>query len=232
MSVLIPNYSLNIKIMNMRTTLSVSGRAGVLAVALSAMALFGLVSIAYADVLMRQLDVGARGDDVSALQTYLAADPSIYPEGLVTGYFGSLTSAAVARFQAQNGIDPVGRVGPITLAALNLKMSGSSGVDTYAPIISNVRASTTANTAVIHWTTNEPARGIVYYSPSWITEKETADYDVDVSGSSAFTDTSLRTSQDVVLTGLAGRSTYYYVIYSADPSGNVQVTWPTTFMTN
>ena len=41
------------------------------------------------------LDFGARGADVTSLQQLLAADASVYPEGLVTGYFGSLTRAAV-----------------------------------------------------------------------------------------------------------------------------------------
>ena len=41
------------------------------------------------------LDFGATGGNVTSLQQFLAADASIYPEGLVTGYFGSLTRAAV-----------------------------------------------------------------------------------------------------------------------------------------
>ncbi len=45
-------------------------------------------------------------DDVADLQTYLMYEGS-YPEGLVTGYFGNLTKAAVKRFQAKYGIDPV-----------------------------------------------------------------------------------------------------------------------------
>ena len=41
------------------------------------------------------LDFGERNSDVTSLQQFLAADVSVYPEGLVTGYFGSLTRAAV-----------------------------------------------------------------------------------------------------------------------------------------
>lgn len=65
------------------------------------------------------LDIGAKGDDVSQLQAYLAKDKSIYPEGKVTGYFGSLTRAAVRRFQAKHGISQVGRVGPLTRQKLD-----------------------------------------------------------------------------------------------------------------
>jgi len=53
---------------------------------------------------LRNLGKGARGADVSSLQTYLAHEPDIYPEGLVTGYFGELTQKAVERFQAKHGI--------------------------------------------------------------------------------------------------------------------------------
>jgi peptidoglycan hydrolase-like protein with peptidoglycan-binding domain len=53
------------------------------------------------------------------LQTVLAEHDSIYPEKLVTGYFGPLTRSAVSRFQADNGLAAVGRVGPLTLRKLN-----------------------------------------------------------------------------------------------------------------
>ena len=37
------------------------------------------------------LKVGSRGAAVSAMQSFLASNGDIYPEGRVTGYFGSLT---------------------------------------------------------------------------------------------------------------------------------------------
>lgn len=52
----------------------------------------------------RHLDLGTSGSDVTELQTYLSRSPAIYPEGLVTGYFGQLTKAAVERFQTAQGI--------------------------------------------------------------------------------------------------------------------------------
>src|SRR3989344_5919976 len=54
----------------------------------------------------RDLTVGAKGEDVSRLQQFLAKDSSIYPEGLVTGYFAALTQKAVTRFQQKNNITP------------------------------------------------------------------------------------------------------------------------------
>jgi len=68
--------------------------------------------------LNRSLAIGARGEDVRALQEFLASDPALYPEGYATGYFGTLTKRAVERFQSRNGIEAVGIVGPKTKAAL------------------------------------------------------------------------------------------------------------------
>ena len=69
--------------------------------------------------LARALDVGMTGDDVRELQKFLSGDKAIYPEGLVTGYYGSATKRAVMKFQAKHGIEQVGRVGPKTLKKLN-----------------------------------------------------------------------------------------------------------------
>jgi len=56
----------------------------------------------------RSLVFGVRGADVTELQKSLASlpfgGPDIYPEGLVTGYFGRLTEGAVKRFQAKHEI--------------------------------------------------------------------------------------------------------------------------------
>jgi len=69
-----------------------------------------------------------RGNDVILLQTWLAKDPEVYPEGLITGWFGPLTQAAVIRFQekyAEEVLDPWGLtvgtafVGITTRANLN-----------------------------------------------------------------------------------------------------------------
>lgn len=62
---------------------------------------------------------GIKHADVTALQKFLAQDASIYPEGLVTGYFGPVSEAAVKRFQKKHGIIQTGTVGPLTRAKLN-----------------------------------------------------------------------------------------------------------------
>lgn len=76
--------------------------------------------------LSRALRMGMSGEDVSALQTFLASDRGVYPEGTVSGYFGTLTQSAVQRFQAKHGIvnsgspdsTGFGVVGPATRATI------------------------------------------------------------------------------------------------------------------
>ncbi|OIO33567.1 MAG: hypothetical protein COZ49_02445 [Candidatus Yonathbacteria bacterium CG_4_10_14_3_um_filter_47_65] len=65
------------------------------------------------------LSTGSSGDEVKSLQELLAQDPTLYPEGLITGYYGSLTARAIMRFQARHGIEQAGVVGPKTRAQLN-----------------------------------------------------------------------------------------------------------------
>lgn len=83
------------------------------------------------DFLKRQIPTGVlrrgmHGREVEKLQTLLKHNPALYPEGLVTGYFGPLTEAAVHRFQERYGLinfdaadqAGVGAVGPATLKKL------------------------------------------------------------------------------------------------------------------
>ena len=55
------------------------------------------------------------GAEVMKLQRFLATDPTLYPAGLVTGYFGPMTSAAVRAFQqkyASEVLAPLGLTQP------------------------------------------------------------------------------------------------------------------------
>src|SRR5258708_33212665 len=65
------------------------------------------------------LKEGSTGDQVTLLQQLLAADPTLFPKGKVTGFFGKLTAQAVKRFQKKYGIEQAGNVGPKTLRKLN-----------------------------------------------------------------------------------------------------------------
>lgn len=72
----------------------------------------------------KNLSLGSKNADVTALQNFLKDDKEIYPEGSVTGYFGPATQRALQRFQVKYGIAKKGEagygsVGPKTRAKLN-----------------------------------------------------------------------------------------------------------------
>lgn len=67
----------------------------------------------------KNLKLGTSGADVKSLQEFLGNQPGIYPEKLVTGYFGLLTERAIKKFQEKNGIKTTGIVGPLTRAKIN-----------------------------------------------------------------------------------------------------------------
>ena len=201
---------------------------------LSTLVVVAVPSITNAYTLNRQLDLKATGDDVSAVQTYLAKDSSLYPQGLVTGYFGSMTASAVSKYQTRNGLASVGRVGPQTLALLNQAMSGfgsnemSNGLA--SPAIYSTSVNTNRNGANVSWGTDQLAQGLVFYSTSPLQATESLN-SVEVSGSMMATDRTFRNSQTVSLSNLLPNTTYYYMIYVTNQNGGVSVTWPATFQT-
>lgn len=92
----------------------------------AAVAVVAIATSASAATFTRSLTVGSRGADVTALQTWLNAKG--YLAVAPTGYFGGLTKAAVAAFQAANGVTPaVGYFGPLTQAKLAAVDGGSTG---------------------------------------------------------------------------------------------------------
>ncbi len=180
----------------------------------------------------RDLDLGSRGADVSRLQTLLATDTNVYPQALVTGYFGGLSKAAVEQFQAGYGIPVVGRVGPMTRARLNTVALSFTGVDSHAPAISSVNISVSQNNATIAWNTNELTRSKVYYDSNAIYMTEAAGQMMEpgVSGSVA-QDTTLNMSHSMTIPNLQSGRLYQYVIVSVDAQGNASMTMPATFTT-
>lgn len=90
---------------------------------------------------------GSSGEDVKRLQQFLARDPSIYPEAIVSGYYGALTEKAVQRWQIKYNIvssgspssNGYGVVGPRTAAAIALlcttgSYGGITGPSAPAPV--------------------------------------------------------------------------------------------------
>lgn len=198
--------------------------------------LVGVLSIslaapAYAySTITAQLDPGARGYNVTNLQTFFADNAAIYPSGLVTGYFGGLTKASVIRFQSTYGLGQVGRVGPLTLNKINdLILSGGWNVPSdasYAPFISNVTQSVSGNSANFSWNTNENATARVFYGTMPITINEGDINSVGfglVSGYSATNNNYAALSQQITISNLLNNTTYYYMIVSTDVQGNVSV---------
>lgn len=193
----------------------------------------GVPAIASAQTFTQTLKLGSRGTEVSSLQTYLSEDPAIYPSGLVTGYFGTLTNAGVKRFQTRNNLASDGIVGPMTRSVLNGSVvigGGYTGGDEQAPQILSANMSRGANMAVFNWTTGEAARSTVYYSTSPLNPVENGN-NVIINGTAASTDSNYKNSNSISLTNLQPNTVYYYMLYSVDQVGNVTITWPATFQT-
>lgn len=72
------------------------------------------------------LKKGQRNSQVTALQAKLGV--------IQTGYFGSLTAAAVSNYQGSKGLPRVGQVGPLTRAALCMDMVGMPNTGNPAPL--------------------------------------------------------------------------------------------------
>ncbi len=79
-----------------------------------------------------RLAKGSSGKEVTELQKCLAKFDDIYPDGSVTGYFGSKTEQAVIKFQKKYGIDAIGAVGTSTRAKLNEVCFEQAGGETIA----------------------------------------------------------------------------------------------------
>ena len=186
-----------------------------------------------------QLDLGDRGSDVTNLQIFLSANPSVYPQGLVTGYFGGLTQNAVSAFQSLYGISVVGRVGPVTIAKINqLITSGTWGsiVDVSGPQFLSLNQSINRTSATFTWTTNEMANARIFYDTAPVRMNEGDINSVgfgQITGYTMTNDNQLRNSQSVSLSNLQPNTTYYYTLVSTDASGNVSVWNPNaTFRTS
>lgn len=210
-----------------------------------AVVIFGslfLIQNAYAAI-TSSLDVGSTGSDVTELQTYLALNASIYPEGLVTGYFGPLTEAAVKRFQAAQGIvssgsaatTGYGRVGPTTMARINSLLGGGivQAWDT-VPVLSTPAIQVSNTSATFSWVTNEQTVGQVYWSisPLALSEATGPRQQPYVSGTLALDSGGLQTSHTVTVSNLQSNTIYYYLVRGVDSNGNMTMIWPSSFRTN
>ena len=220
--------------------MSTTQKRGVSFAAAIAIVLFmaAIIGVKTAEALVTStLSPGNSGAAVSELQSFLASDTSVYPESLVTGFYGELTAAAVQRFQCKQNIvcdgsvdtTGYGRVGPVTLAKIQsmqtpgVPNTGSSFMDDSGPLMTAEIVTTSSTTANITWTTNEPSENAVLYASAWpfyIGNAKSA-------WSSTFT-----TVANVTITGLLPNHTYAYVRQSVDATGNVQYAIGHAFTTN
>ena len=89
----------------------------------------------------RTLRVGSSGDDVEKLQTFLSQFLDIYPEKLVTSFFGPLTQRAIERFQVKYAIISSGSpettgfgiLGPKTRAKISELLTEGAGKSEVIP---------------------------------------------------------------------------------------------------
>ncbi|MCR4327922.1 MAG: peptidoglycan-binding protein [Patescibacteria group bacterium] len=232
------------KIINLQRN---SSRIGLLfsgtMIAILTFSLLGTQS-AYAAI-TSHLDFGDSNLEVTELQTYLATNTSIYPEGLVTGYFGQLTKAAVERFQATQGIvsqgtpetTGYGRVGPQTMARINSLLGSGGGSQVWwdtSPSLSNPMVQHTNTSATFTWASNEPTQGQVYWSntPLQFSEATGPHQQPYVSGTLAIDAGGFQTNHAVMVSNLQSNTTYYYLVRGVDSAGNMSMVWPSFFRTN
>lgn len=185
-----------------------------------------------------QLDFGAKSANVSNLQVFLAANPSMYPEGLVTGYFGGLTFKAVKNFQAFYGFDQVGRVGPMTMAKMNelINSGGWTTADSSGPGFYNVSRSVATTQTTFNFNTNENTMARVVYSTNPLMFNE-GDMNSNgfgpIGGSVVNSVNSMSTSHSITIPNLSSNTLYYYTIIATDATGNVSIVGPNNaFRTN
>ncbi len=197
----------------------------------------------------RALRVGSRGGDVVALQDFLKSLPEIYPEGLVTGYFGKATEAAVKRFQKKYAFEQVGIVGPKTREKLNILFTSGIvpvaiappvslpvvvpapavapisvapvvPVDISPPLIRLLAAGNIArDSVVVTWATDEPSDSRVEHGMS-------TTYD-----NAPVTDLTLRTMHSLRVINLIPGVLYHFRASSKDAAGNVRVSDDSTVRT-
>jgi peptidoglycan hydrolase-like protein with peptidoglycan-binding domain len=104
-------------------------------VAVVAFALSATVASAATYNFTRDLTIGSTGADVVVLQDFLITKGHlVMPAGVSKGYFGSISAAALAKYQASVGISPAaGYFGPITRAHFNAMTDTSTGGGTNPP---------------------------------------------------------------------------------------------------
>jgi hypothetical protein len=117
------------------------------------------VSSAY--TFAKDLTIGSRGADVTALQNFLISNGYTIAAG-ATGYFGSQSKVALAKFQAANSITPAaGYFGPKTRAVVNSTSSTSASATSTSASATSTSVSTGSSLAISLAATSPIASSLV-----------------------------------------------------------------------
>lgn len=151
------------------------------------------------------LSQGTRSDDVKTLQTLLAKDSHIYPEGYVTGYYGALTSVAVGRFTSKHG-----------KPSLSVENVG-------VPRISEIAATSTPTSMTVAWKTDVPTSAKIWWgSPG----------PLDAERMTPITTANFSENHQAVFSGMIYASTRYaFIISASDKNGNTSTTTEQIYVT-
>lgn len=155
--------------------------------------------------LIEVLAQGTRSDDVKMLQTLLASESEIYPEGYVTGYYGKLTIAAVERFKNKHP-KPEVRVESIAV-----------------PQIFGIAATSTNTTMTVTWKTNAPTSAKIWWgSPG----------PLDPLRMTPISTSALAEDHQAVFSGtMYASTTYAFIIAVSDKDGNTSTTTEQIYVT-
>lgn len=121
----------------------------------------------------KDLSVGASGDDVTALQSWLISNgfdiPAVSSGAAARGYFGSQTKEAVRRFQENEGLPATGYFGRLSRGRIHDR-GGNRNTDARSPIINGVDAPTVLTVGQTGtWTirATDPNNNALSYSIDW-----------------------------------------------------------------
>lgn len=84
-------------------------------------------------ILSHTLNLYDAGNQVAILQSKLAQDKSVYPSGIISGFYGNLTKQAVLNFQRKYNLNQTGNVDYYTLQKFN-NIYGNNSPTTPIPI--------------------------------------------------------------------------------------------------
>jgi peptidoglycan hydrolase-like protein with peptidoglycan-binding domain len=180
------------------------------------------------------LNTGSKSSDVIVLQKFLASNSNIYPAGVVSGYYGSMTKAAVTQFQLAYGLSADGVSGPMTSSKINSLISYGAGIDLYAPVLSSLSINESGTSANFSFNSNKPVKATIFYDTnpinwnSW--DDSVQSLALPAISGIAETDNTFSLTKQITLSNLSQNINYHYVLVLTDGSGNSTVTWPSTFM--